>query len=115
MIEEVRAAAGKNLKAYIFSDGRDEELAPVLALPNVERITFGTSIGDIIGLSRTDLFIASGSSFSMWARYLGRMSCICYPNQIKQHILTPEEDAFEYETEGGFSDEIKEKIRGIFA
>lgn len=114
MICRIRDIVGKPVKAYIFSDGRDEELAPVTNLPNTERITFGTSIGDIIGLSRTSLFIASGSSFSMWARYLGRMSCICYPNQIKQHILTPEEEGFEYETDGEFTSEIEEKIRKIF-
>lgn len=115
MIEEIRKAAGKEIKAYIFSDGTDEELAPVLSMSNVERITYGSSIADIIGLSRFPLFVASGSSFSMWARYLGRMSTICFPNQIKQHILTEQDNGFEYETEGEFSKEIQEKICEIYA
>lgn len=114
MIEEIRKAAGKDIKAYVFSDGTEEELAPVLAMPNVERITYGSSIADIIGLSRFPLFVASGSSFSMWARYLGRMSTICFPNQIKQHILTEQDNGFEYETEGEFTEEIQEKIREIY-
>lgn len=114
MIEEIRKAAGREVRAYIFSDGTEEELAPVLSMPNVERITYGSSIADIIGLSRFPLFVASGSSFSMWARYLGRMSTICFPNQMKQHILTEQDSGFEYETDGEFSEEIQGEIREIF-
>lgn len=114
MIEEIRKAAEREIKAYIFSDGTQEELEPVLKLPNVERITFGSSIADIIGLSRFPLFVASGSSFSMWARYLGRMSTICYPNQIKQHILTERDSGFECEVEGELPEEIQGKIRQIY-
>lgn len=113
VIEEIREALGRDIKAYIFSDGTDEELRPVLNLANTERITFGTSIADIMALSRVPLFVASGSSFSMWARYLGRMNTICYTNQRKQHILTDKDAAFEIETDGELSEEIKDRIRSI--
>jgi hypothetical protein len=114
MISQIREAAGWQVKAYIFSDGTDQELAPVLALDGVERLTFGTSIGDIIGLAQTDFMIASGSSFSMWARYLGRKSCICYPNQRKQQILTPEESEKEWEIDGAFPEDLITKIQQVF-
>ena len=115
VIRQIREYAGREVKACIFSDGTDEELAPVLALPAVERISFGTSIADIMALSRVPLFVASGSSFSMWARYLGRMSCICYTNEIKQKILTEKDSSFEYETDGVIAPEIGERIRDILA
>ena len=115
ILQQIREYAGFEVPAYVFSDGEDAELAPLCDLEQVERVTFGTSIGDILALSRFPLLIASGSSFSMWARYLGRNSCICYQNQRKQQILTKEEDAFEYETDGQLAPEIGEKIRKIFA
>ena len=87
VIRRVRALTGEGRPAYVFSDGSDEALREVLALPNVERITFGTSIADILALSRTKLLIASGSTFSSWARFLGGMTAIGYKNQLKCHGL----------------------------
>lgn len=114
IICQVLRYAGEDKKVYIFSDGTEEELAPVLEIPQTHRLTFGTSVADIVALSRVPLLVASGSSFSMWARYLGRMSCICYTNQKKQEILTPEEAGFEYETTGEIEEEIGQKITKIF-
>ena len=113
-LHEIRRYAGWEVPVRVFSDGTDEELAPLLALSAVERMTFGTSIGDILALSRFPLLVASGSSFSMWARYLGRANCICYLNQRKQRILTPEEDRFEIETDGPIPPEIGEKIHQLY-
>lgn len=115
MISQVRQAAGREVRVWIFSDGTEEELKPVLSLPRIQRLTFGTSIADIMALSQVPLLIASGSSFSMWARYLGRMSCICHTGQMKQRILTERDDAFEWECDGQISEEIGEKIRELFA
>lgn len=115
MIRQIRALTGRELKVWVFSDGTEEELKPVLSLPRTRRITFGTSIADIMALSRVPLLIASGSSFSMWARYLGRMNCICYPNQMKQKILTERDTAFEYETDGVICGEIGAQICRSFA
>lgn len=115
IVRQVRHFVGRDIPVYVFSDGTDEELQPLLVLPGVKRKTYGTSIGDILGLSRFPLLVASGSSFSMWARYLGRANCICYTNQRKQEILTPEEGKFEIETSGEISEEIAEKIRRIYA
>lgn len=114
MLEQIRIAAGRNVKAYLFSDGSDEELQKLLTMPNTERITFGNAMNDIVGLSQAPLLIASGSSFSMWARYLGRHSTICYPNQIKEHILTERDDSFEIEAEDTIPNLYMEKISKLF-
>lgn len=114
MLEQIRMAAGRNVKAYVFSDGSDEELQQLLRMPNTERITFGNALNDIVGLSQAPLLIASGSSFSMWARYLGRHSTICYPNQIKEHILTERDDAFEIEAEDTIPNMNMEEIKNLF-
>lgn len=114
MLEQIRDCVGREIPAQVFSDGTDAELAPLLRLPGVRRKSFGTSIADIVALSRFPLLIASGSSFSMWARYLGRGCCICYPGQRKQRILTPEEENFEIETNEAFTAEVAEKIRRLY-
>lgn len=95
MVNKLREAAGWNVPVYVFSDGTDEELADLTTLPKVSRITFGNSIGDIVGLSRFPVMISSGSSFSLWARFLGNCSSISYPNQIKDRVHTG--DGFEIE------------------
>ena len=111
MLKQVRAIYGDIVPAYVFSDGTDEELAPLLSMENVQRKTFGNAIADIIALSKAPLFIASGSSFSMWARYLGRQNTICYTNQIKEQILTESDTAFEIEVEDHIPKEYEVRIR----
>lgn len=115
MICQIRKLAGRELKVWIFSDGTEEELKPVLSLPRTQRLTFGTSIADMMALSRVPLLVASGSSFSMWARYLGRMNCICYTGQMKQEILTKRDAAFETECGDRIDQETGQKIKELFA
>ena len=114
MAKQIQSYAGADVPIYVFSDGTEEELAPLLAVPGVVRKGYGTSIADIVALSCFPVLVASGSSFSMWARYLGRANCICYPNQRKQQILTPGEEQFEIEVEAVIPEEYGERIREIY-
>ncbi len=111
MANELRSITGEKTKIYVFSDGTDEELTPLLGFENTERITFGTSIADILALSKAGVFVASGSSFSMWARYLGRMTTIMFPNQEKQKILFDEEDNKEISAIENIPEAFHELIR----
>jgi hypothetical protein len=76
-----------SMSVALFSDGTDEELAELLAIDGVRRVTFGSSIADMIGLSRARIFIASGSTFSMWASYLGQMPTVWFPKRLHHPIL----------------------------
>ncbi|MBO5338440.1 MAG: alpha-1,2-fucosyltransferase [Clostridia bacterium] len=111
MAKELRRIAGKDVKIYVFSDGKNKELKPLLDLENVERKTFKTSIADVLALSKAGVFVASGSSFSMWARYLGRMTTVMFPNQEKQKILQEYDDAKEISALDKIPDEYVEEIR----
>lgn len=76
-LTEIRKKLNSNIKCYIFSDAEDEEIGDLLKLENVERISFGSSISDILGLSNSKMIIASkGSTFNKWASFLGRMPII---------------------------------------
>ncbi len=86
-LQSVRVAAGREVPAAVFSDGTTEELAALLALPAVRRVDYGSGLGDMLGLSRAKLLIASGSTFSMWGSYLGQVPSIWHPQKLLQHVL----------------------------
>jgi hypothetical protein len=85
-IEEVRKEIGMNVVTYVISDAENCELDQLLKLGNTRRLHFGSSIADLIALSRSKMLIASGSTFGMWASYLGRMPSLYYPGQLKQRL-----------------------------
>ena len=78
---ELRKSVGKNMEAKIFSDGHDEELMPILRIAGTSRYEGGAAITDMLALSKATVIIASGSSFSVWASYLGGVPTIWYPGQ----------------------------------
>lgn len=67
----LRAALDETLPAVICSDGSAEELAALLAEPGVSLRQGGDAMDDIWALSDAVAIIASGSTFSYWAGYLG--------------------------------------------
>lgn len=91
-IKQLREVVGTDIPVHIFSDGTDEELSELFELHNVKRMNFGSSLADLLALSQSGILIASGSTFSMWASYLGRMPVIWHKGQLKQRLY--------YEMEG---------------
>jgi hypothetical protein len=86
VVEKIRKCLDKNITVNIFSDGSNEELKPLLELGNCRRLSFGSSISDILALSRSRILVASGSTFSMWASYLGRMPVVWFRGQLRQKL-----------------------------
>jgi len=91
-LRAVRSATKQELAADVFSDGTPEELAPLFSLPGVRRVDYGSGLGDMLGLSRSKLLIASGSTFSMWGSYLGQVPTIWHPGKLLQHLLLEHPD-----------------------
>lgn len=85
-IDQVRKIYGSNMPVQVFSDANDNELKDLLSLPGVVRAHHGNSVNDLLALSRSRILIASNSSFSMWASYLGRMPVIWYKGLVKQRL-----------------------------
>jgi len=81
VIQTIRQKHSTPLKVWVFSDGRKEELEPLLRIPGVEKISFGSSIADLLALSQAKVLVGSkNSTFSMWASFLGRMPIILSNN-----------------------------------
>lgn len=116
MVELVRSSAGWSVPVNVFSDGTDEELKDLLQMPDVKRVFFGNSIADIVALSKAPLMIASGSSFSLWARFLGNCSSISFPKQMKDHTLENPQNGFEIEIDYGDNvvSDIVDKIHQMY-
>ena len=87
ILSKLRAELGSDWPIYIFSDGTDEELMPVMRLPDTTRLTFGSSLADLLALSKAHLLIGTaGSTFSQWASFLGRMPVIWSKGSLTQHL-----------------------------
>ena len=108
-ITKIRKALGKNIEACVFSDGTDEELKTLLALDNCKRVFCGNALNDILTIATAPVLIASGSTFSNWARYLGNMSAIFFPGQLRERFGSDFE--IELDNDEDFSEEIIRKLR----
>jgi len=100
-LNAVREKAGSEVPAFVFSDGSEDELAALVSMPRVSRVNYGSGLGDMLGLSRSRLLIASGSTFSMWGSYLGQVPAIWHPKKLLQHVLIEHP---EYEIEWAIGD-----------
>lgn len=78
----IRSHIGTSVPAFIFSDGSEEELAPLLAMPDIHLARTGSAIGDLLALAKASVLLGSGgSSFTAWATYLGKMPSVVHPGQ----------------------------------
>lgn len=88
---------GHNKKVLLFSDGTNEELSDILALPNVHRVYFGGAIQDIVAISKCDYVIGSDSSFSAWGAFLGQVPCCFYKLQFGTILADASKQTIEIE------------------
>jgi hypothetical protein len=81
-LRALRDTLGEGVPAILFSDGRDEELQPILAEPAVRRVRGRQSVTDLLDIGRGIVVISSGSGFSLWGAFLGRAPRLCHPAQM---------------------------------
>lgn len=116
VVRDIKNVLGESIRFNVFSDGTDEELEELLSIDGVSRMYCGNAWADIIGLAQSKLIIASGgSTFSMWARFLGNGACITFTNQVKENLCSRLEGFdFAYGLEDKFPDEIVYKIKALY-
>src|SRR5205814_1581965 len=82
-ISNVRHALGCDAPARVFSDGRPDEIVPILNLPAVTLAPGNPSIVDILTMARSRVLITTAkSTFSMWSSFLGQMPTLWYPGNV---------------------------------
>lgn len=86
IIETIRAETEQKIPCFVFTNGSLDEVSSILRLGNVEILSFGSSIADLLAMTQSNLLVSSASTFAMWASFLGRMPTIYFPGQIKQRL-----------------------------
>lgn len=71
-IAQLRAGLGEPWPVYVFSDGRDAELADLLSLPDCHRLAFGDAWSDLLAMANAGVMLCSLSTLNAWASFLGR-------------------------------------------
>lgn len=105
MIDKIRKES--SLPIYIFSDASNEELGEILELEDCQRMDLGSSISDMLALSHARVLIASASTFSMWASFLGQNPTIWFPGQMRQKLIT---NTLVFEGEIDYDDRLDESL-----
>jgi hypothetical protein len=86
---------------FIFSDGSDSELSPLLALCNTQRVDLDNPLSELAALSRSSILLAAAdSTFSMWASFLGQC-----PTIWPEHTKGLKSDYYKLNPNSYFSDE----------
>jgi hypothetical protein len=118
-IEGIRRVCGGSVPVTLFSDGRDSDLAELLALPNVQRSTGPSDLVDLLLLARSRVIVvAPGSSFGQWAGSLADAPVLHHPAHFHAPSRPPELNERWYEGPAGESAEswpklLLENLRGI--
>jgi hypothetical protein len=71
-ISQLRAGVGETWPVYLFSDGRDDELSDLLALPECHRLAFGDAWSDLLAMANASVMLCSLSTLNAWSCFLGR-------------------------------------------
>ena len=92
MIQSARALNGSTLPVTVFSDGSKEELAELLALPNVNFSEGNNDLMEMLLLSRSKVIVTSASStFSYWSAFLSEAVVLMHPTYVGIKIRSEEE------------------------
>ncbi len=104
VVEHLKARLGSHLKVRVFSDGGDEELKPLLAVPGVERSVGGSALAEMLLLSKAPIVVTTAhSTFSQWSTFLEDVESVWYPNS---QIAMPGGKQIEAGLDGKFDSKI---------
>lgn len=99
-ISSLRRKIDKSWRVWVFSDGADEQLRELLSLPNVARLGFGSSIADMLAMSKSRILLGGRhSTFSRWAAFLGEMPSIWPQEPLR---LRCQKNGLELESQDGY-------------
>jgi hypothetical protein len=104
-IKRIREYAGLELDVTVFTDALPQEIAPVLALPNVLIAENKPDIIDILLLSQSKIMILSSTStFGYWAAFLSDAIVLRHKSDWLNTIRTAKEGSFYTEIKWDIND-----------
>ena len=92
VVNLLRKKLSKNLKVYIFTDVKSNQIKELMSLPNTFRLDYKISVADLLSMTKSKIFIGSKhSTFSHWVSYLGQMPTVwsngCLINKAHGKLL----------------------------
>lgn len=98
MAGALRRTLRSDTPIVVFTDGSEDEMAPLRRFENVHLRKRQPAITDLWALSHARALVATGySTFSMWASYLGGMPTFYAPGKIQQLVQTGRPSGLEIE------------------
>lgn len=92
-VQAIRDINGAELPVTVFTDGRENEIADLLSLPEVRIAAKNPDIVDLLLLSRSRYIVVSpGSTFSYWAAFIADAHVITHSSLSVK--IRPENDEF---------------------
>lgn len=77
VIETIRLTNGSNVAVKVFTDGKLGEMESIMQLENIEIVSTGFDILDILWMSKSKVLVLSpSSSFSYWSAFLSEAKVI---------------------------------------
>ena len=110
----MRAAAGFEAHALIVSDAHTSELAPLLQEPRTHLVRTGAPLGDLLALAGARVLLASGSSFSAWAAFLGGMPAVTEPAHSLAWYGVPERSFLGHFHPDSDNDRLRAAVQDAF-
>lgn len=105
-IDQCKNILGFEWPIFIFTDGKDEEIAPLLGLRNVQLVRTGSPVADLLSMSSSRILIAGASTFAMWASFLGQTNTIWYSgHHLQKLIYIPDSIEVETDVQGNLPDD----------
>lgn len=93
MIKSIREMVGENMPATIFTNGKDQELADILSLPNILIAPKNPDIVDLLLLAKSKIIVTSArSTFGYWSGFLSDVPIVIHPDHILGSIRSGEEN-----------------------
>lgn len=101
-VQNLREEMSFQAPVRVFTDGSREQVSDLLDLPETTISRGARAITDLLSLSRSRVMIGSGSSFSMWASFLGQVPSVWFPGQrLQRFFAEPVRDVLDPEWEPG--------------
>lgn len=95
VIQEIKTSKGSDLEIRLFSDANDDELQDILKVSGVKRIRGNSALDEMLEMSEATVLIASCSTFSKWASFLGSGMVIWPP--LTDCVVSKTDRTQEYE------------------
>lgn len=109
----------KDIPVYLFTDGKDDEpeVKDILKIRNSVKINLGNPLAEIFALSKCAVILASNSTFSAWASFIGQNPTIWNKRDKELEGINLNDTIFNgiiYENEE-FPDQLTKNLTDIFS